>query len=235
MVDSMMDSVPTIEELIHLVEVQSSAVDPLERLTESVVLAGHMSDLGDELIGHFVDMARTAGATWVEVGECMGVSKQAAQKRFTRRGPRRSGGFFLTRFADESREVTRRALMHARDLGRSEVGTEHIVLGLLDDPETMACRAIRGLGASLDDIRAGVQPDLRPSATETPGRRVPLAADTKKAIELSLREAIRNGDRRIATQHILLGVLRSEGSPGARLLVEHGVTRRAIEAWVEEA
>ena len=50
-------------------------------------------------------------------------------------------------------------------------------------------------------------------------------------MELSLRETIRRADRRIT----LLGILRDEKSPGARLLVRAGCTPKAVEAWLEEA
>ena len=42
----------------------------------------HLDELADHLIGHFVDQARKAGASWTEIGQSMGVTKQAAQKRF---------------------------------------------------------------------------------------------------------------------------------------------------------
>jgi len=105
----MMDSLPSLDDLIRLVERTSPTTDPLQQLTESVMLSGHIADLGDELIGHFVERARSSDATWSEIGERMGVSKQAAQKRFTMRGlRRRRGGFFLTHFTDEARLVARR-------------------------------------------------------------------------------------------------------------------------------
>jgi hypothetical protein len=53
-------------------------------------------------------------------------------------------------------------------------------------------------------------------------------------LELALRETIRSGDRRIGTGHILLGLIRDEKSPGARVLLESGIGRKAVEAWIEE-
>lgn len=142
----MMENMPSLEDLIGLVENSIPDADPLQQLTDSVVVAGRISDLADELIGHFVEQARSSGATWEEIGECMGVSKQAAQKRSTMKGPRRRGGFFLTRLAEEARDVVQRAVAHAREVGSSHVGTEHLVLGLLADSQSVACRAIAGVG-----------------------------------------------------------------------------------------
>lgn len=56
--------------------------DALDQLTDAVIAADHLGDIADHLIGHFVDQARRSGASWTEIGRSMGVSKQAAQKRF---------------------------------------------------------------------------------------------------------------------------------------------------------
>ena len=56
--------------------------DALEQLTDAVLAADHLGDVADHLIGHFVDQARRSGASWTDIGRSMGVTKQAAQKRF---------------------------------------------------------------------------------------------------------------------------------------------------------
>src|SRR4051795_10722338 len=56
--------------------------DALDRLSDAVLAADHLGDVADHLIGYFVDQARRSGASWTDIGRSMGVSKQAAQKRF---------------------------------------------------------------------------------------------------------------------------------------------------------
>ena len=56
--------------------------DALDQLTDAVLAADHLGEVADHLIGHFVDQARRSGASWTDIGRSMGVSKQAAQKRF---------------------------------------------------------------------------------------------------------------------------------------------------------
>src|SRR5213593_687267 len=56
--------------------------DPLEQLQDAVIAADHLGEVADHLIGHFVDQSRRSGASWTDIGRSMGVSKQAAQKRF---------------------------------------------------------------------------------------------------------------------------------------------------------
>src|SRR6195952_5955127 len=80
--------------------------DPLDRVTGAMELAEELDETADSLIGHFVDQARRAGASWSEIGRSMGMSKQAAQKRFVSRAPTQppldsSQGF--SRFDDEAR------------------------------------------------------------------------------------------------------------------------------------
>lgn len=73
--------------------VVSAAPDdtPLQHLSDSVLLSDHLGELADHVVGHFVDQARDAGASWAEIGGALGVTKQAAQKRFVSRPSKRSG------------------------------------------------------------------------------------------------------------------------------------------------
>src|SRR3982751_5613507 len=56
--------------------------DVLDQLQDAVIAASHLGEVADHLIGHFVDQARRSGASWTEIGQSMGVTKQAVQKRF---------------------------------------------------------------------------------------------------------------------------------------------------------
>src|SRR5260370_15633378 len=61
--------------------------DALDQLTDAVIAADHLGDVADHLIGHFVDQARRSGASWTDIGKSMGVTKQAARKRFVPKIP----------------------------------------------------------------------------------------------------------------------------------------------------
>src|ERR1700680_3918316 len=74
-----------LDDLIEVINKTHS--DALERLSDAVIAADHLGDVADHLIGHFVDRARGSGAAWTEIGRSMGVSKQAAQKRFVPKDP----------------------------------------------------------------------------------------------------------------------------------------------------
>src|SRR3954468_2423187 len=73
-----------LDDLIEAIKKVHS--DALDQLSDAVIAADHLGDVADHLIGHFVDQARRSGASWTEIGRSMGVSKQAAQKRFVPKG-----------------------------------------------------------------------------------------------------------------------------------------------------
>src|SRR3954469_11952266 len=104
----------------------------LDQLSSAVIAADHLGDLADHLIGHFVDQARRSGASWTDIGRSMGVSKQAAQKRFVPKDPGEldpSQGF--SRFTPRARSVVVASQNEARAAGNAEIGVSHLVLGLL--------------------------------------------------------------------------------------------------------
>lgn len=222
-----MDSRPSLEDLIGVVETLHPGDEPLERLTHAVILSAHLTETADSLIGHFVAASRAGGATWAEIGDRMGVSKQAAQKRFIR--PPGRGGFFLTRLTEEARSIVRRAADIAERTGSDHVGTEHLVWSMVGNER--AWRAMAGAGGSPERLRPPAEGEPQGDAGAT-ARHIPFGSDAKKVLELALREAIRRDDRRIDVEHILLGILRDGRSSGARLLADAGVTRSAMAEWL---
>src|SRR6478735_1688879 len=101
--------------------------DPLEMLTDAVLAAEHLGDVADHLVGHFVDRARRAGASWTDIGRSMGVTKQAVQKRFVPKDPPQD----FRRFTPRARNAVVSAQNEARTAGNAEIRPEHLILGLL--------------------------------------------------------------------------------------------------------
>src|SRR4051794_13157777 len=100
--------------------------DALDQLTDAVLAADHLGEVADHLIGHFVDRARRSGASWSDIGRSMGVSKQAAQKRFVAKpdtGPDPAEGF--SRFTDRARHVVVAAQEAAREAGNATISPAH--------------------------------------------------------------------------------------------------------------
>ncbi|WP_433140152.1 Clp protease N-terminal domain-containing protein [Actinomadura nitritigenes] len=208
--------------------------DALEQLTSAVVAAEHLGEVADHLIGHFVDQARRSGASWTDIGRSMGVSKQAAQKRFVPKGltgdldP--SQGF--SRYTLRARNVVITSQNEARAAGSPEIGLAHLVLGLLADPESLAAKAITAQNVLLDTVRQTATAALPPESAELPAL-IPFDQDATKVLELTFREALRLGHNYIGTEHILLALLEHEHGTG--VLSEAGVTKPAAEAHITAA
>src|SRR3954470_10950909 len=144
--------------------------DPLEQLTDAGLVADHLGEVADSLIGHFVDQARRQGRSWTEIGSSMGVTKQAAQKRFVARPGDAAGGTLdpsagFGRFTPRARNVVVTAQNAARARHDQRIGISHLVLGLLAEPEGLAAKAIVAQGAALDRVREVTGRTLGPAGT----------------------------------------------------------------------
>jgi len=121
------------------------------------------------------------------------------------------------RFTDRARKVVVLAQEEARHLNHDYIGTEHLLLGLIHEGEGIAARALEDLGVSLQGARQQVE-EVIGRGRRNPGSHIPFTPRAKKALELSLREALQLGHDYIGTEHILLGVIREDSSVAARIL-----------------
>ncbi|MFI6429538.1 Clp protease N-terminal domain-containing protein [Rhodococcus oryzae] len=208
--------------------------DALDQLSDAVIAADHLGEVADHLIGHFVDQARRSGASWKDIGASMGVSKQAAQKRFVPKGesPDLDPSQGFSRFTPRAKNVVMAAQNEARAAGNDQIRPAHLVLGLLTEPEGLAAAQIVAQGVTLDATRAAAAASLPAPAGELP-ELIPFDAQSKKALELTFRAALRLGHNYIGTEHILLALLELEDGSG--LLTDLGLDRATIEAEVGAA
>ena len=230
----MADSVqlpPTVRLDDLITAIQRAHDKPLDQLTDAVLAADHLGEVADHLIGHFVDQARRSGASWTDIGRSMGVTKQAAQKRFVPKEPLDPQQGF-TRFTLRARNVVTAAQEAARSAGNTQVGTGHLVLGLLSEPDGLAARAIAAQGVTPDAVRQAVTAALPPAADDVPAL-IPFDGEARKALELTFREALRLGHNYIGTEHLLLALLELEDADG--VLTGLGVDKARAEESVTAA
>jgi ClpA/ClpB-like protein len=123
------------------------------------------------------------------------------------------------RFTQDARRVVVLAQEEARLLNHDYIGTEHVLLGLIQEGEGVAARALKALDVSLEQVRAEVQ-EMVGEGQGAPVEHIPFTPRAKKVLELSLREALQMGHNYIGTAHILLGVVREGEGVGARILVK---------------
>jgi len=164
------------------------------------------------------------------------------------------------RFSKSAREVVVRAQADATTLGRERIDADVLLLGVAGG-ESRAARvlaehgathralreraasggldgkALAAIGIDLDEIRRRAEESFGPGALER-GRRarggyVPFTAGAKKALELSLREAIAMGDDHIGSEHLLLGLAREGDGVAGRMLRSRGIDRDAVRAALQ--
>ncbi|GAY12305.1 Clp protease N-terminal domain-containing protein [Pseudonocardia sp. N23] len=224
-----------LDDLIDTVLHRSTTPDPLDRLGNAVLVADDLGEVADHLVGHFVDQARRAGASWTEIGRAMGVTKQAAQKRFVPRAREEDfeGGPYA-RFTPRAQATVLAAHEAALRLQEPEVTTQHLVLGLLTEPESIAGVALARLGSDLDRVGDAMEGAAGP-AVEEPPTNPPFSGSARKALDLTRREALRLGHNYIGTEHLLLGILSDPADPAATALARLGVDHAAVETFVHEA
>src|SRR6266571_622222 len=223
-----------LDDLIEAIKKVHS--DVLEQLSDAVIAADHLGAVADHLIGHFVDQARRSGASWTDIGRSMGVTKQAAQQRFVPKDPGRpsdldpSQGF--SRFTKRARNVVMAAQNEAGAAGNNQIRPEHLVLGLLSEPDALAAEPIIAQGVPLENVRQAVTANLPPAADRVPALS-PYDPQAKKALKLTVRAALRMGHNYIGTEHILLALL--ELDDGTGVLAGLGVDKAAAEANITAA
>jgi Clp amino terminal domain, pathogenicity island component len=221
-----------LDDLIEAIKKVHS--DVLEQLSDAVIAGNHLGEVADHLIGHFVDQARRSGASWTDIGRSMGVTKQAAQKRFVAKGeaPDLDPSQGFGRFTDRARSVVMAAQNEARTAQNDEIRPEHLVLGLISESDGLGAKAIVAQGVPLDTVRQSAIATLPPAAGQVPPL-IPFDARAKKAIELTFREALRMGHNYVGTEHLLLALLELEAGEG--LLAGLGIDKAAAEATLTEA
>jgi hypothetical protein len=236
-----------LDDLIDYVKSQDGTA--LDHVSSAMRISEHLGELADHLIGHFVDQARKAGASWTEIGQSMGVTKQAAQKRFVPKAaewpvPPDEAGWQavlteafrdhpFSRFTPRARNSIAAAAEEARERRHDRITPEHIALGLLHEPEGLAAKAIEALGVPVDAARNAVVALLPPATVDeaVPGR-IPFTQGAKKDMELAVRHALRLGHNYVGTEHILLGMLEDSVGTVGGALIGLGVTRKRVERWL---
>ncbi|MCA1673454.1 MAG: ATP-dependent Clp protease ATP-binding subunit [Actinobacteria bacterium] len=233
----------TLGDLIIRTREEAASAEPLDLLASAAQQQQLLSDIGDELLDHFVHEAREAGFSWSQIGATLGVSKQAVQQRHTPAqsllGKLRSavsgvaGGMF-TRFTSVARQAVILAQDEARRLQHPKIDTEHLLLGLIGVPDGRGAQLLTEAGLDLGELRAEIEAAAGSGPSPVSGR-VPFTPAAKKAVELSLRHALHLKDDHIGTEHLLLGLLTDRAGIGGEVLTRHDITVQSIRVALGHA
>lgn len=207
---------------------------PLDRVEAAMAVGAELASGGDELIGRFVAEARVAGCSWTEIGERMGVSKQAARQRFAQlpATPAAAGLVPGGRLTPKSRLLAclEAAGREATAEGAGEIGTHHLLAGLF--AEGVAAAILEKLGVRADAVRAAAR-ELFPGTGQPGEVPPPESAEAREAICGAEALARRGGCGYVGTEHLLGALALDSGSRARRVLVSLGVSIPGIKKELE--
>jgi hypothetical protein len=238
-----MPPAPSLQDLIDIVSQDAPSDDALDQLATAATAAARLSEAADGVLGHYVDRARHRGYSWTEISGALGVSRQAAHKRFADAGR----APVLERFTGRARTVLEAATEIARRLGHPYVGTEHLLLALYTDADCVAARVLTEAGLTGPAVEEAV---LRhaPGRDGHPDGPLPFTPRAAAAVEATLGQALRLGHNYIGTEHLLLALyaeptaaatsrdsaFRPGGGLAAEVLTGLGLDRDTAHARVVE-
>jgi hypothetical protein len=183
-----------------------------------------------------------AGGSFGAVGQALGISRQAAHRRYRdlvgvslpdpepQPGAKR-GRILVT---SEARAAVNLARDEATALGAETVGSEHLLLGIIRCDSARVASVLR-TDVSLDRARSCAQPTLVEGQPPPPPPAKPagsgprgISAYARSVFEQSLREAVRRGDRFVGVEHLLLASLQDPTGGASRTLDALGVDPDAV-------
>lgn len=134
------------------------------------------------------------------------------------------------RFQRSARQVVVNAQEQARELKHHQIGTEHLLLGMLTG-EGVALQVLNSLGITQERVRAQVERIVAPHAHAAAGQ-IPFTPGAKRVLELSLREALSLGHNYIGTEHILVGLVREGSCAGMSIVSDFGTSADEVRNLV---
>jgi hypothetical protein len=228
----------------------SNAADRLRELVEHAVRAGDpraslraIKGLRQELEAFErlqVARALDAGESFGGVARAMGISRQAAHRRYRELAglslphpepePKAGSGRILV--TSEARTAVNLAREEASALGAGTVGSEHLLLGIIRSRDAIATRVLEAAGVTLAAARLCAQPTLVDGAASPPVADGPrgISAYARAVFEQSLREAVRRGDGYIGVDHLLLASLQDRNGGACRTLCDLGLDPEDVRA-----
>jgi ATP-dependent Clp protease ATP-binding subunit ClpC len=137
----------------------------------------------------------------------------------------------FARFTPRARQAFVLADARAREIPNNFVGTEHLLLGMLDEGGNLALGVLRALDIEPADLRAELVASVEPGHAPGDGG-IPFTPLAKEALETAVKEALTLGHNYLGCEHLLLGVLATEEGLGSKVLRRMGLelrtTRRAV-------
>lgn len=133
------------------------------------------------------------------------------------------------KFTDQAKRVLHRAQEQAQRFQHHYVGTEHVLLGLLEGGEDIAHAVLRRVGVEPDQVRRQVEASMTRGERQVRGE-IGLTPQVKRVVALALDEAQRLGHRSVGTEHLLIALIRLDEGIAADVLKRLGVDLEQVRA-----
>ncbi len=127
------------------------------------------------------------------------------------------------RFTDRARKVMQLANQEAQRFNHEYIGTEHILLGLIQEGSGVGANVLKHLALDLQKLRLEVQKIIQPGPYSVTMGKLPQTPRTKKVVEYSIEEARNLNHNYVGTEHLLLGLLREQEGVAAQVLMNLGL------------
>ena len=221
----------SLEDLIGAVLREAADDAPLTRLRTAASMTQIVNDVTDAGLGYFVDQARRAGHSWSEIGEALGVSKQAAQQRQRNRTVTLTMPLTFERFTERARNILTSSKSIAQELGHDYVGTEHLLLAQYSEPEGLGAQLLSESRLPARAVRKAVVEAVG-KGSGAPDGRLAFSPAAIESLTAAMTIALELKHNYIGTEHLLLGVSRTEGV-AARILLQAGIDEASLRKKLE--
>lgn len=201
----------------------------IELLKTAAAVAGQLQALADDLVEEYVEHCRMHGSTWSDVGEALGVSRQAAQQRFLAPPKDYDSAEFSEELRAAMNHMKRVAVLHRNNF----IGTEHVLAGVLAETNSATAR-LTSSGVALDELRQALESRLGLGASQAADR-IAWTPYARKVIAIAKQRAQEMKSETMACEHVLAGLLILNRGVAADVLNKFAISRAAIEpkrsAW----
>jgi hypothetical protein len=233
---------PDLQQLIDTIREDAGTDDVLVQLATASSTINDLTSTSDAALGYFVDRARSSGKSWVEISTVLGVSKQAAHKRFADSWAAAPN---FDHFTNRCRAVLEAAGVAARERNHSFIGTEHLLLGMYSEPVSIATRVLLAhditeqlVAAAVETLSPAREPDAAEQAETALNDGPPFTRRAAHVLQDAVAEAVALGHNYVGTEHLLLAFYRGQAAIATKVLEQFGLDEAtawaAIRALLKE-
>jgi len=131
-------------------------------------------------------------------------------------------------FTERGKKVVQLAHREALRLGHDIIGTEHILLGLIDEGDGVAVQVMQSLGLNLDDVKMKIEEAVGSRPSKVHAVDLPLSPRAKRVLDLAIGEARNMRVNYVGTEHILLGIMAEGEGVAYQILTSYSLDLETV-------